>query len=954
MPIETRLSAGASRLHELLLGGYRRASIDQKTLSLRSSARKPPADIPVRAIISVEIRRSFSRRHLVIRTSDGQRHVVGNLQPGEAAQLAQDINDTAESLQPQATALIDELTTKAVTMFDGSRYIRRSEADTFLTSLIRGLDACKGLVANALTARSRTNMDHLQTLAQPASFELARSRRNRVFTDREALTVQQVVRDGLGAQLTDEQAAAIATDEDSTLVLAGAGTGKTAVIVGKAVHLVRNQGVDPAQILILAFNRQAAEEIQERLPSGLDTVHVSTFHAFGRHVIAESDVAPSISRLATDQFAYRRAIEGVIHKLLKDPGRSGIVLKYIAYPPTPFRSPFGFNSVEEYRQYIRNVELRTLNGTLVKSFEELVIANYLTEHGVDFSYERPYSVATATKQHSQYRPDFYLHDNDIYIEHFALDRQERPPPGWDTYAEGVAWKRGLHAEHGTNLIETYSWQHSEGKLVEFLQRRLQREGVKMEQLDSAELLTQLAEQHVSKLATILSVFLTHAKGAGLSLERLRALARKSRDSSRAKGFIEVYGQAASEYERLLQKEQAVDFHDLLNCAARLIDDRTWEPPFEYVLVDEFQDISAGRMRLLKALNHPGVAYFLVGDDWQSIYRFAGSDVQLMRNCRVHLGHTEERPLSRTFRFGKEILDPSSVFVQANPEQTRRDLRPADVSDDRGITIVADSTPSSAFLSAIGDIDELVGGDDQATVLVLGRYQKTIRALSGRPRNVSGKLTVSFSTIHQAKGQEADYVIVLDLTNKISGFPSRIEDDPLMEMVLPPVTGKAFPVAEERRLFYVALTRARVGVYLAANTANPSEFVTELLALYPRLRQIGRAPLKCPRCSHGFLSPSKSERTLGCSNRPHCKIQVALCPGCNVGHVLVENGKARCLNPACSGPGGVCPKCGKGILLSRRGPSGPFWACTEYWMEPPCRYTRPIRRRGQQRQRQQAH
>ena len=950
MPIKTRLSAGASRLHELLLGGYRRASIDQNTLSLRSSARKPPADIPVTAIINVEFRRSFSRRHLVIRTSDGQRHVVGNLQPGEATQLAQDINDAAESLQPEAAALIDELTAKAVTMFDSSRYIRRSEADTFHTSLIRGLDACQGLVANALTARSRTNLDHLRTLAQPASFELARSRRNQAFTDREALSVQQVVRDELGAQLTDEQAAAIATDEDSTLVLAGAGTGKTAVIVGKAVHLVRNQGVDPAQILILAFNRQAAEEIQERLPSGLDTVHVSTFHAFGRHVIAESDVAPSISRLATDRFAYRQAIEGVIHTLLKDPGRSGIVLKYIAYQPASYHSPFDFNSMEEYLQYIRNVELRTLNGTLVKSFEELVIANCLTEHGVDFSYERPYSVATATKQHSQYRPDFYLHDYDIYIEHFALDRQERPPPGWDTYAEGVAWKRGLHAEHGTKLVETYSWQQSEGKLVEFLQKRLQREGVKMEQLDPAELVAQLAEQHVSKLATILSVFLTHAKGAGLSLERLRALARKSKDSSRAKVFIEVYRQAASEYERLLQKEQAVDFHDLINRAARLINDRNWNPPFQYVLVDEFQDISAGRMKLLKALNNPGVAYFLVGDDWQSIYRFAGSDVWLMRNCRVHLGHTEERPLSRTFRFGKEILDPSSVFVQVNPEQTRRTLRPADVLEDRGITIVADSTPASAFLSAISDIDGLVKGDGQATVLVLGRYQKTIRALSGRVRNGGSKLDVSFSTIHQAKGQEADYVIVLDLTNKISGFPSRIEDDPLIEMVLPSDTGEAFPVAEERRLFYVALTRARVGVYLASNTANPSEFVIELLALYPRLRQIGRTPLNCPRCSQGFLSPSKSERTLGCSNRPHCKIQVPLCPGCNIGHVLIENGKAGCLNPACSDPGEVCPKCGKGILLSRRGPSGPFWACTEYWMEPPCRYTRPTRRRGQQRRR----
>ena len=471
----------------------------------------------------------------------------------------------------------------------------------------------------------------------------------------------------------------------------------------------------------------------------------------------------------------------------------------------------------------------------------------------------------------------------------------------------------------------------------------------MKQLDPDELVAQLASQHVSKLAAVLSVFLTHAKGAGLKLERLRTLAGKSNDTSRAKQFVEVYAQVADEYEHLLRDERAVDFHDLINQAARLLEKHSWDSPFRYILVDEFQDISAGRMNLLKALNRPRAAYFLVGDDWQSIYRFAGSDVGLMRNCRPHLGHTEEQSLSRTFRFGRGILDPSSAFVQANPEQTRRVLLPTNTREGQGVTVVSDSSPTAAFLAALTDIGELVGDDPPATVLVLGRYQRTIRALSGKAR-AGDQLDIRFSTIHRAKGQEADFVVVLDLTNNISGFPSRIEDDPLMDMVLPPVSGKAFPVAEERRLFYVALTRARVGVYLTTNSANPSEFVAELLALCPDLRQIGVPPLKCPMCAQGFLGPSKTERTLGCSNRPHCKIQAPLCPGCNLGYVLVERSKARCLNPACTRPGQVCPRCGKGILQSRRGPTGPFWGCTEYWMEPPCKYTRPIRRRqgiGQQ-------
>ena len=421
MPVLKHISARSSHLHELLIGGHRRAAVSGDVLSLRSSSRKPPVDIPIASITELTTRRFLSRRHLVVRVAGGQTHVAGNLQPAEASRLEQDINDAAARLRPGAEALIDELAAKAVTLLDGSRYIRRSEADPFHTTLTRALEDYQGIVASKLPKGTLTNLSQLRTLAQPEAFERERLRCNRVFAENSISSVQQSVQADLGTKLTDEQALSVASDEDVTLVLAGAGTGKTAVIVGKVVHLVCNQGVDPSKILILAFNRKAAEEVRERLPDEFGSMQVSTFHAFGRQVIAATDVAPSISRLAADQFAYQQAIEGVIRTLLKDPKRSGTVLNYIVHRSAPYHSPFDFNTREEYIQYTRNVELRTLNGTLVKSFEELVIANHLTEHGVRFTYEHPYSVDTATKQHGQYRPDFYLNDYGIYIEHFALD-----------------------------------------------------------------------------------------------------------------------------------------------------------------------------------------------------------------------------------------------------------------------------------------------------------------------------------------------------------------------------------------------------------------------------------------------------------------------------------------------------------------------------------------------------
>jgi len=459
----------------------------------------------------------------------------------------------------------------------------------------------------------------------------------------------------LSSPPTGEQAAAIATDEDATLVLAGAGTGKTAVITGKVAHLVRNEGVPPGEILVLAFNRKAAEEIRERLPDDLAGAHVATFHAFGRQVLAEAGAAPTMSKLAVDEAQLDRVIDGILGELLTDPRQSEAVTDFILQHRAVYRSQFDFRNPGEYYDYVRRSELRTLSGDLVKSFEELAIANFLTLNGVTFEYEGRYEVPTATAQHRQYHPDFHLPDHGIYIEHFALDREGRPPPGWRGYAEGVAWKRGIHAEHGTTLIETYSWQRREGVLLDALRARIESAGVTFERVAVAKLLDDLRESGlVTWLARLVASFLNHVKTSGLSLEELRGRAGASPDRDRSEAFLDIFEAVHARYEASLAKEEALDFHDLINHAAAHIRGGRWESPFHYVLVDEFQDVSAGRMALLQALGRAGVAYFLVGDDWQSIYRFAGSDMGLVRDCGRYLGHVRERALSHTFRFASGI------------------------------------------------------------------------------------------------------------------------------------------------------------------------------------------------------------------------------------------------------------------------------------------------------------
>ena len=872
--------------------------------------------------------------------SGGDEDSAGNAESESVSPSPTDFSEVSHT--PELRRLIEEvrsLPEECCPVLAGERYVRHSEGESILGSVQAlskaGAHGIAGLEADEL--RDRRN---LVRYAEPNDLVAARRRNNESYVDRRLAAVHSIISAEMPRSLTDEQARAVAQDEDVTLVLAGAGTGKTSVIVGKTLYLARGLDVDPSQILVLAFNRKAAEEIRERLPEGLAGVQVSTFHSFGRRVIAESDVAPTVSRLATDSFACTRALTSILEAMLRAPQTYKVVMEFLAYRSSPYRSPFEFKSVAEYQEYVRSVERRNLNGDLVRSYEEVLVSNFLTEHGVKFRYERPYEERTADRKYQQYRPDFYLPEYDIYLEHFALDRKGRPPENWGDYSGSVEWKRQLHRDSGTKLVESHSWEVGDLQF-DALRQKLEAHGVEMERRDCAELVIELAGQKILVLADLLNTFITHAKAADLSVDDMLERAGTGSTRERSERFLTIYETVRERYEQQLRDERAVDFTDLIRQATRLIEDCTWESPFRYVLVDEFQDISADRMALLKSLKGPGVAYFLVGDDWQSIYRFAGSDVQLMMSCSEYLGHAAECHLTQTFRFGERVQTPSTGFIQANPEQSRRELRPAKTPMDRGIAVVRSRTQDAGLARSLMDIAEHAGESD-STVLVLGRFNKSQSVM---PAGSGGEsLGLKFSTVHRAKGREADYVVVLDLKDGYDGFPSKITDDPVLKMVLPPVSGQPYPFSEERRLFYVAITRSRRGTYLVSDFRYPSGFVDELQKLDSRIEVLGPLPVKCPQCREGTMLSSSTGRTLRCSNHPTCGEQAPRCLNCSMGYILVESGESRCLNPACGSAPRVCPSCGRGVLLPRKGRYGSFFGCSRYGSEPPCSHVERIRSR----------
>ena len=571
-----RIAAESAWLHRLFTLGPARVSLIGEMVNVEGLLGDAPAEVPVWSIDSITVRPSWFWHRLTIRLGDGTERSVGGLDEKEAVRVRDAVMAGAVRVAKTVGPRLKRLDERLRQHFAGERYARFSDSRKLHEALAPVLWECRGLVRERLDQETAEVAGRLAPLEPVGGFDAARRRANSLFTSKNLPTVQAAALETLRNPLTNEQADAVVTDEDTTLVLAGAGTGKTSVIVGKVAHLVHNQGVSPHQVLVLAFNRKAADKIRGRLKANLSAAHVHTFHSFGRRVIAETEAAPTISKLAEDGLALRRAVGDIIGDLLNDPEQSKAVIDFIVDHHAPYRSAFEFDTHDEYEEYVRGIELRTLSGDLVKSFEELEIANYLREHGVEFQYEYPYETWTATQRHRQYQPDFFLPGYGIYIEHFALDEKGRPPRGWRGYAEGIEWKRIVHSIYATTLVETYSWQHRQVVLLSTLRRRLEEAGVRFEQVPRQTLVRQLAQEQTSWLAGLLATFLNHVKSGGLSSDKLRARARESGDRRRNESFLDVFYQVRARYQKLLEDEEALDFHDLINLAAEHIQESRWK------------------------------------------------------------------------------------------------------------------------------------------------------------------------------------------------------------------------------------------------------------------------------------------------------------------------------------------------------------------------------------------
>lgn len=701
--------------------------------------------------------------------------------------------------------------------------------------------------------------------------------------------------------LDPQQRDSIVKLEDNCLVIASAGSGKTSTIVSKAKYLVEKQHILPSKVLLLTYTKKAANELFERM--NIEGINSGTFHSLAYRIIAETTgQAPSIcdadvplnvfQKLVVENEQFLHAIDNYIINL-----QSLMKLEH------DYLDAFAY--FEDRKKYGIQALFPDVDGKIIftRSEEEKRLCSMLTRLGVPFRYECDYPYNTRTPERRQYKPDFTIYFKDaqgqwqrIYLEHFAVDANGQVPRwfgegmkgGWkianQKYHEGIQWKRDTHRQYHTVLIETTSADFRNGSVEAKLREQLARYGVPVKERTDKELYELLVKRNRQLEKTVFTLilsFITLMKANEKTVDGLLEELKPedghmpSFNEQRNRYILsEIIKPFFESYEEELTKNFEIDFTDAIIQATQICREGLWKQ-YDYILVDEFQDISIDRYKLLQALrsDKPKTKLYCVGDDWQSIFRFAGSDMALFYEFEKYFGFTELCKIETTYRFHQPLIDKSSDFVMKNPEQKKKSIKtPEGDTKHTYLNFVKCESEDDSVRAKVEEIVASLPADEE--VLLMGRYNYDavsvgfIGKISNNDTRIKVKIAgreIFFLSVHSAKGLEADHVILVNCNQGAYGFPSLIEDDPILNFVLS--KGESYPFAEERRLFYVAMTRAKKRMYVLYDQKKPSPFISEFLLKL----EIGS--YLCPKCLEGKIEPVKDGtasngthyRSFSCSN-----------------------------------------------------------------------------------------
>ena len=774
--------------------------------------------------------------------------------------------------------------------------------------------------------------------------------------------------------LDDDQRRVVLTDEDYCLVVAGAGAGKTTTVAAKVKYLVEKQHIDPKEILVISFTNKAVNELKQRIIGDLHIeCPIATFHSTGNAILHIHN--PEKLNIVDDSKLYYVVQDYFRGSILRNESAvNNLILFFASYFDAPYEGKdlnAFFNHIaksnfttmrselDEFKQQVidtRTKKAVTIQSEVMRSNQEVEIANFLYLNGIDYEYEPmyPYDILFARKP---YTPDFIIRQGDrvAYIEHFGITEDGRndrySKDQIEAYKKAVNDKVRLHRQHGTTLFYTFSSYKDRRPILDHLQEQLESAGFVLNPRSNKEVMEKLVvseeNRYIRKLVALICRFISNFKVNGYTEDDFNRMYH-STQNVRTRLFLNICNDCYLEYQRYLNENQAVDFQDMINESARLlreVKEMKRRLNFKYIIVDEYQDISRQRFDLVSALHEVTDAKIIaVGDDWQSIYAFSGSDITLFTKFAEKMGYAKLLKIVRTYRNSQEVIDIAGNFIQKNRDQIEKDLISPKHLEDPVIIYTYDSCYKDpkgdnrsgvnyaiahaieVALEQIMTYNRQAGKKEDGSILLLGRFGFDGDRLerSGLFEYISRgsklrsvkypKLDITFMTAHASKGLGYDNVIVVNGRNETYGFPSKIENDPVLSFVIK--EDLSIDYAEERRLFYVAMTRTKNRVYFIAPEENPSEFLLEIKHDYKNVSLKGqwnedpeKTPFfkkSCPICGYPMQFRYKAAyglRLYICTNEPEVcgfmtneykagKLSIIKCDQCRDGYLIVKPGGSK--------------------------------------------------------------
>lgn len=670
----------------------------------------------------------------------------------------------------------------------------------------------------------------------------------------------QEIQNSLLSQLNDKQKEAVTSESKRLLVLAGAGSGKTKTLLQKIMYLIEEKSTNSNSILGITFTKNASNEMIDRLIMNADdsgsykkiisdksitkvqidqervlfakkfnwinNLTIKTFHSLCYGILREYGVTEFDNQFrliadnkqdsdqssnSADETTFEALNKCLIERCKQDREYLLDLKKYVL----DYLVDKIHQKEDNLKLYPKGKFYTTLNGTKVRSKSEQFISDWLYRHSIPFEYEPVVNFGDFS-----FKPDFYLPSANIYIEH--ISNRSHPTKG----------KEEQFKKANLTLVKTHEEQTRNSAtfnqyLENAIKNRLPTDYQYTQNLSFEEEFN-FYKKNIAKFLFDTLKVVDMIKVENLSIESVTKQAKEDQHE-RVREFYRLALPLISDYKAYCTNKSYLDFNDLItktislfenNCA---IKDR-FRDQFRYLLVDEFQDVNNLQVDLIRLLLKEESQLFCVGDDWQSIYGFRGSNVDFIVNFEDHFHNSKIIKLNLNYRSSENIVGASNEVISHNKFQVKKDVQASNKSGSK-VYVHKGITEMENVDFAVNQVKFLKEEKNYSKEDILFLYRRTSMYYEYKKRFKNEGIKVSAKTIHASKGLEAKAVFIVGLTDGSGGFPDVWLSDRLFQVLKESEHDKL--LEEERRLFYVALTRAQNDLYLITEKGNESRFLNEI-------------------------------------------------------------------------------------------------------------------------------